>query len=75
MLFFRSKAQKELDSIINDIEQYLMNNYKDLAHDSRKKLEERTEALYAEGELSEKQYRDYILNFRKYSFKMRDYHH
>ncbi|MBE6619331.1 MAG: hypothetical protein E7626_06100 [Ruminococcaceae bacterium] len=75
MCFFRSKAVKELDSIIEDIEQYLMNNYKDLAHDCRKKLEQRTQELYSEGKLSEKQYRSYMLKFRKYSYKMRDYHH
>ncbi len=75
MLFFKSKAIKELDLIINDIEQYLMNNYKDLAHESRKKLEKRTEELYAEGKLSDKQHHAYMLKFRKYTYKMRDYHH
>ena len=75
MSFFRSKAQKELDLIINDIDQYLMNNYKDLAHESRLRLERRTEELYADGKLNEKLYRAYMLKFRQYTFKMRDLHH
>lgn len=75
MFLFKSKAAKELDLIINDIDQYLMNNYKDLAHASRLRLEKRTEELYAEGKLTEKQHHSYMLKFRQYTFKMRDYHH
>ncbi len=75
MLFFKSKAVKELDKITEDIDQYLMNNYKDLAHESRLKLEKRTEELYSEGKISEKEHHAYMLKFRQYSFKMRDYHH
>jgi len=71
--FVPSKVKREIKA--QAIEQYLMNNYKDLAHDCRKKLEQRTQELYSEGKLSEKQYRSYMLKFRKYSYKMRDYHH
>ncbi|MBE6607611.1 MAG: hypothetical protein E7633_03530 [Ruminococcaceae bacterium] len=75
MFFFKSKACRELDNIINDIDQYLMNNYKDLAHDARLRLEKRTEELFSEGKLNEKQHHAYMLKFRQYSYKMRDYHH
>ena len=75
MLFFKSKARRELDNIINDIEQYLMNNYKDPAHESRRKLEKRTEELFIEGKINEKQRHFYMLKFSQYSNKMRDYHH
>ena len=75
MFFFKSKACRELDNIINDIDQYLMNNYKDLAHNSRLKLEQRTEELFSEGKINEKQHHAYMLKFRQYSYKMRDYHH
>ena len=75
MFFFKSKACRELDNIINDIDQYLMNNYKDLAHDARLRLEKRTEELFSEGKINEKQHHAYMLKFRQYSYKMRDYHH
>ena len=75
MFFFKSKACRELDNIINDIDQYLMNNYKDLAQDARLRLEKRTEELFSEGKLNEKQHRSYMLKFRQYSYKMHDYHH
>jgi hypothetical protein len=52
-----------------------MNNYKDLAHESRRKLEKRTEELFSEGKINEKQRHFYMLKFSQYSNKMRDYHH
>ena len=36
MDLFKSKAEKELDAILADLRGYLGNNYKDMAHDSRK---------------------------------------
>ncbi len=75
MLFFRSKAVKELDSIVNDVEQYLMNNYKDPAHESRKKLGKRTQELFSERKIDEKTYRKYMLKYSKFTNTMRDYHH
>ena len=49
MLFFRSKAEKELDFILQELKNYLSNNYKDKAHDCRKLLGSRAEELYAVG--------------------------
>ena len=75
MDLFKSKAEKELDAILADLRGYLGNNYKDMAHDSRKKLGERCERLYAEGRLKEKAYLKYKKLFEEYTESMKDYHH
>ena len=75
MNLFRSKAEKELDSILSELRAYLENNYKDAAHDQRKKLGERCEALYSEGKLKEKAYLGYKKLYEEYTEKMKDYHH
>ena len=75
MNLFRSKAEKELDSILADLKAYLENNYKDAAHDARKKLGERCEALYADGKLKEKAYLRYKKLFEEYTISMKNYHH
>jgi len=75
MKLFRSKAEKELDKIIVDLQNYLSNNYKDLAHDSRKLLGQRCEALFSEGKLSEKDHLRYRRIFEDYTEKMKNYHH
>jgi len=75
MKLFRSKAEKELDMIIFEMKQFLQNNYKDLAHQNRKKLLERCEALYAEGKLSEEQYKEYRAIYEKYTVMLKDYRH
>lgn len=49
MLFFRTKAEKELDFILQELKNFLSNNYKDKAHDCRKLLGSRAEELYAAG--------------------------
>ena len=50
---FRPSAEKELDNIIDEIRINLQNNYKEPAHNARRRLGERTEALHAEGKLKE----------------------
>lgn len=75
MLFFRSKAEKELDFILQELKNYLSNNYKDKAHDCRKLLGSRAEELYAEGKLKKVQYRRYREEYRRYTELMKDYHH
>ena len=75
MSLFRSKAEKELDSIVGELKAYLENNYKDAAHDQRKKLGERCETLYAEGKLKEKAYLKYKKLYEEYTESMKDYHH
>ena len=75
MNLFRSKAEKELDSIFAELKANLENNYKDAAHDARKKLGARCEELYAEGSLKEKPYLRYKKLFEEYTVMMKDYHH
>ena len=76
MTFFRNlRAKKELDSISHEIDVNLANNYKSVAHENRKKLIERTEALYADGALKDKDYFEYRKRYETYTQVMKDYHH
>ena len=72
---FKSKAEKELESILDELRANLENNYKSTAQAARVKLGERCEALYAEGKLKEEAYRRYKKLFEEYSLTMRNYHH
>lgn len=75
MKLFRSKAEKELDEIIAQIDINLQNNYKSMAHDARRRLGERCEALHNAGALREKEYIYYRRAYEDYTEKMKDYHH
>ncbi len=72
---FRSKAKRELDGILAELKINLANNYKDPAHDARRRLGIRVEELYAEGKLKEKDYFAYRAEYESYTQKMKDYHH
>ena len=73
--FFKSKAERELDAIIDELRANLENNYKSTAQAAREKLGERCETLYAEGRLKEAVYRKYKKLYEEYSLSMRNYHH
>ncbi len=75
MSLFASRAVRELEGIIREIEINLSNNYKEPAHNARKKLGERTEALFAAGKLSEKAYRRFHTEYERYTEMMKDYRH
>jgi len=75
MFIFLSKAERELESIVNELKQYLCNNYKDAAHKCRIELGEKTEAYFSQGKLSEKRYLHYRKIFNDYTVKMQNYHH
>lgn len=64
-----------MDFILQELQNFLSNNYKDRAHDCRKLLGQRAEELYAEGKLTKAQYHRYREQYRKYSDLMKDYHH
>ena len=49
MGLFKSKAEKELDGIIQRLEMNMSNNYKDNAQDDLKELEATLDALRASG--------------------------
>ena len=74
-LFARIRARRELKGILEELRQYLSNNYKEPAHRARQRLIARTEELYAEGALSEKEYRAWSALGEEYTRKMTDYHH
>ncbi len=74
-LFAGLRAQKELEKLLHELRQYLSNNYKEPAHRARERLTVRTEELYADGSLSEKNYRYWRSVCEEYVRKMADYHH
>ncbi len=75
MFFFRSKERKELDFCVREMKNYLANNYKDLAHQCRRLLGEKSDAYFTSGHLTPKQYHRYQAVFRHYTALMKDYHH
>ena len=75
MKLFASRAEKELLKIIDEININLANNYKDVAHDARKRLGSRADELFAEGKLSEKEHLHYRRVYEEYTEKMKNYHH
>jgi len=75
VFLFKSKAQRELDFILQELKNFLSNNYKDAAHDCRKMLGEKAEEYYKAGKLSKPLYRKYREEYRKYTELMKDYHH
>lgn len=72
---FKSKEKKELDGIIAELNNYLQNNYKDPAHDMRRLLKERADALYAEGRIDDDTYKKYISIYESYTEMMKNYRH
>ena len=74
-MLFKSKYIKNLDYIVEELNNYLSNNYKDMAHEYRVKLCDFTEEYYKNGNISQKQYRRYIAIYNSYSEKMKDYYH
>ncbi|MBE6725249.1 MAG: hypothetical protein E7576_08685 [Ruminococcaceae bacterium] len=73
--FFKSKAERELDAILDELRANLENNYKSTAQAAREKLGRRCEELHASGQLGEDAYRRYKKIFEEYSLTMRNYHH
>lgn len=77
-MFFDSKskaAKKEIESLFNEIQINLENNYKDLAIGARKKAEARLDELHASGELGDKDYRKLKPILDDYTKRMEGYHH
>ena len=72
---FKSKEKKELDGIIAELKNYLQNNYKGPAHDMRRLLKERADALFGEGRINEEVYKHYTAIYERYTEMMKDYRH
>ena len=75
MLFFKSKGEKELESIVFELQMNLENNYKDSAHNARKRLLLRCGELLANKKISRKTYDKYVRIYNEYTEKMKNYHH
>lgn len=75
MRFFKSKAEKELDEIINSLEMNMSNNYKDNAQANLKEFEEALMKMKAEGRIKEKVMKHYDEMLHDYKEKMNGYSH
>lgn len=69
------KTKKKLDSLINEMNVNLENNYKDLAHDALKELDRQVTEMAASGELKGKyceRYRNLVDDTKR---RLANYHH
>lgn len=71
----KRSVRVELESVINELQVNLENNYKDLAQDALKKLHATLEDYLATGKMKEKDYNKYKKIADDYSAKMANYHH
>lgn len=67
--------KKVLDGKLNELVINLENNYKDLAHDALKDLQDTLERMKDSGELKEKDYLKYKQKADDYARRMVGYHH
>ena len=72
---FRSRGERELEAIVESMRINLQNNYKEPAHNDRKRIRDRAEALYSEGKIREAVYKKYIQIYEEYTIKLKDYKH
>lgn len=74
-MFFKSRYEKDLDSIIEKIQMNMSNNYKDAAQENLKDLEQALEAYMGEKKISGKVADDYISKLDTYKSKLKGYTH
>ena len=65
----------QLNAKLNEMNMNLANNYKDLAHDALKELDQMVEDLKQSGDLKEKDYQKMRQMVDGYKVKLSDYHH
>ena len=75
MGLFKSKGEKELSALLFEMRCNLENNYKDSAHNARRRLGQRAQELYEEGRISRKVYEKYHRIYEEYTEKLKDYRH
>ena len=75
MGLFKSKAEKDLDSIIQRLEMNMSNNYKDNAQDNLKELEATINALRSSGNVKPNVLSKYESLLDSYKEKMKGYSH
>lgn len=75
MKLFQSKAEKELDAIIEKLEMNMSNNYKDAAQENFQRLEDTFDHLKACGDLKPKAVEAYEERLETYRLKLKGYTH
>ena len=75
MGLFKSKEEKELDSIIQRLQMNMSNNYKDASIDDFKDLEATMNTVRASGKLKDKVLAKYEAILDEYREKMKGYSH
>ena len=73
MGIFKSKAEKELDSIIQRLEMNMSNNYKDNAQDNLKELEVVVDTMRESGGLKQKALSKYEMFLDSFKFGCTNY--
>ena len=71
----KRSVKQQLNSKLNEMNMNLANNYKDLAHDALKELDQMVEDLKQSGDLKEKDYQKMRQMVDGYKVKLSDYHH
>lgn len=71
----KRSVKQQLNAKLNEMNMNLANNYKDLAHDALKELDQMVEDLKQSGDLKEKDYQEMRQMVDGYKVKLSDYHH
>ena len=71
----KRSVKQQLNAKLNEMNMNLANNYKDLAHDALKELDQMVEDLKQSGDLKEKDYQKMRQMVDGYKIKLSDYHH
>lgn len=71
----KRSVKQQLNTKLNEMNMNLANNYKDLAHDALKELDQMVEDLKQSGDLKEKDYQKMRQMVDGYKVKLSDYHH
>ncbi len=71
----KRSVKQQLNAKLNEMNMNLANNYKDLAHDALKELDQMVEDLKQSGDLKEKDYQKMCQMVDGYKVKLSDYHH
>ena len=71
----KRSVKQQLNAKLNEMNMNLANNYKDLAHDALKELDQMVEDLKQPGDLKEKDYQKMRQMVDGYKVKLSDYHH
>ena len=71
----KRSVKQQLNAKLNEMNMNLANNYKDLAHDALKELDQMVEDLKQSGDLKEKVYQKMRQMVDGYKVELSDYHH